>query len=385
MRRGGQTRRGFLSGAMAAVAGCCTWKARERLSLENVFEHYTDDVTGARVCNLTPGEARNQVVYQTHPMWMAGMRHLLFQSDRSGDGLRPHALDMDAGEVRPVLDTACDSYTKTWRSDDLYFLHNRELSVVNVVEAFQDLGKPRAIAALPTECLKVCGTVTVDADESAFYAGAMFEEGKRWGILALDLGTATWRTVVEVDFQVGHLQANPVKAGEIMFCHETGGDAPQRTWFVQTDGTDLRPFYRETFDEWVTHEVWWGQDRAVFTVWPYDDAHRRLPHGLACADRRFGPQGEMEVLAQFPAWHAHGSPDGRRAIADDMQGNLWIVDAAAKDRRLLSQGHRTKGFNTHLHPSFTPDSRAVVFNSSRSSAEDIFLVEIPDWQSLPPA
>ena len=43
--------------------------------------------------------------------------------------------------------------------------------------------------------------------------------------------------------------------GEIIFCWETGGKAPQRTWFVKSDGSGLRPLYPEAPYEWITHEA----------------------------------------------------------------------------------------------------------------------------------
>lgn len=351
--------------------------------LDSVFEHYVDERTGARIFNLTPGQAIDHVVYQTHPMWTADMAYLLFHSDRSGNGMRPHALDLATGVIRGITEAGCTASTMTWKGGDLFFLAGRDLYVVNVAGAFKNEARPRLAATLPPECLEVRGTITVDAREDAFYAGALFEEDKRWGILALDIASGAWRKVVEVDFKVGHLQANPFVTGEIMFCHETGGDAPQRTWFVKADGTGLTPFYKETYGEWVTHEVWWAKDEIVFTIWPYDDAHKQQPHGIACATRTAGPQGKMDVIAQYPAWHTHGSPDGNWAMGDDFDRNIWLVNVAAKERRLLSQGHLGEGFKTHPHGSFTPRNRAVVFTSSRNGTEDIFLAEIPDWSSLP--
>ena len=38
---------------------------------------------------------------------------------------------------------------------------------------------------------------------------------------------------------IGHVQTNPWVPGEIVFCWETGGKAPQRTWTVMADGTVL--------------------------------------------------------------------------------------------------------------------------------------------------
>ena len=141
-----------------------------------------------------------------------------------------------------------------------------------------------------------------------------------------------------------------------------------------------RPFYKETYNEWVTHEVWWGGLRALFTIWPYDEEHKQKPHGVVSADLA---TGKPTVHAQFPAWHTHGSPDGQWIVADDFERNLWLIKAETNERRLLTQGHLGNGFDTHPHPSFTPDSKAVVFNSSRNGKEEIFMVDLPDWESLP--
>jgi oligogalacturonide lyase len=226
------------------------------------------------------------------------------------------------------------------------------------------------------------GGLFLDATEKVLYAGAQFEPDVKYGLLALDLKTAQWRNFVDVDHKVGHVQANPGVPGLIMFCWETGGDSPQRTWLVNSDGSGLRPFYKETYDEWVTHEVWWGNDRALFTVWPYDDAHKAKPHGVFEIDRT---TGRHEVLYQMAAWHTHGSPNLRWVMADDFERNLWLIDPRTRQRRLLTQGHLSKPFTTHPHASFTPDSRAIVFNSSKFGADNILLVELPEWDSLPDA
>jgi len=66
----------------------------------------------------------------------------------------------------------------------------------------------------------------------------------------MDLRTGAVATVVDVPFQMGHIQANAYVPGEILYCHETGGDAPQRMWITRSDGTGNRPLYKETPDEW---------------------------------------------------------------------------------------------------------------------------------------
>ena len=124
------------------------------------------------------------------------------------------------------------------------------------------------------EYQKVCGTIpaeigaggdmALDADEEWVYyrvgkdeAAKHLPEGTKLepnfgprnmgagpsGIGSLNIKTGEIKFVVAVPFQVGHIQTNPWVPGEIVFCWETGGKAPQRTWTVMSDGSGLRPLY----------------------------------------------------------------------------------------------------------------------------------------------
>jgi len=333
---------------------------------------YRDEVTAAQVTDLTPDMTRAVVTYQTHPMWTVGMDYLLFEGEHDGD-MAPHALHVASGEVRCLVASGAGGCVLGSESGRLYYLSCRELRTLDLPAAFHGDGEPSVIAELPAEVSTAAGGVSLDAGGGVLYAGAALEEDKRWALLALDLIKRHWRTVTGLDFRIGHVQANPVVPGVVMFCHETGGDAPQRMWVVDTKDASPRPFYKETYDEWVTHEAWWGADRAVFTIWPYDDEHRRKPYGAVSADLA---TGTPTVHAQFPAWHIHGSPDGKWLVADDMARNLGLIRREDGERRLLTQGHLGQGFET-------PDGAGVVFSSSRNGAEHVFLAAIPQWTSLP--
>ncbi|MDX9974476.1 MAG: hypothetical protein RBU21_15940 [FCB group bacterium] len=376
------TRRAFLLATGAALIGGCIG-GKERVAKRgrgtDTMNEYRDEVTGARVRMLTTGPQRDWVFYQTHPMWTPGMRHLMFYSDRSGASTL-WALDMHSGELRPLIDGPAGTAVLARGDDRLYFLRDREVLVTHVEAAFRGAPKAELVSTLPTFAESSEGGFTLDANEKVLYTGAVFEKDKKWGVLALDLASGAWRKVAETDFRVGHFQANPERSGVIMFCWETGGDAPQRTWTVNADGTGLRPVYKETYDEWVTHEAWWGPDRIVFTVWPYDEERTRQPHGIFSADFATGAH---TVHTQYKAWHTHGSPDGQWILGDDFDRNLWLVNASTNERRLLTQGHLGKDCKTHPHASFTPDSKSIVFTSSKNGTDNVFLVDLPDWDSLP--
>jgi oligogalacturonide lyase len=286
---------------------------------------------------------------------------------------------MKSGEIRPLAGEGTGGATLARKDDRLYFQEGRNYFWTHVSSAFASHGAAGHIASFPEDVEEVIG-LTLDADEETLYAGAVFEKDKRWGVLALDIATGEWRRVVEVDFRVGHVQANPFVPGLVLFCWETGGDSPQRMWVAKTDGSKPVPFYKETYEEWVTHEVWWGPSRVIFTISPYDEEHKKKPHGVVSADL---PDGPLNVHSQFHAWHTHGSPDGKWAVADDFARNIWLIRIESGQRRLLTQGHRALKIDNHPHPTFTPDGKSVVFTSSKNGSEDIFMVDIPEWESLP--
>ena len=86
------------------------------------------------------------------------------------------------------------------------------------------------------------------------------------GLRSMNLKTGEVKVVCDVPFQMGHVQTNPWMPGEIVFCMETGGKAPQRTWVVNADGSGLRPLYPEAPFEWITHEAVITKDEVAIAI-----------------------------------------------------------------------------------------------------------------------
>lgn len=369
------------AGIAVVATGCATSSVKvvEPFSWSPTLETYRDEKTGALVRRLTSDAARDEVIYQTHPMWVEGMEYLVFNSDRSGGGMQPHILESRSGIIRPLSEQPVGSYVVARKSAAVYSLRENGIWAYDVLRAFKD-GAPGSCIAQWPDGMSNRDMFSLDATERALYGAATVVPDERSALFVLDLPLGRWSTIVEVDFKAGHVQAHPEVSGLISFCWETGGDAPQRMWIVDVKEGEPRPFYKETYEEWVTHEVWWGQDQMLFTIWPYDDAHKAQPHGVALVDY---PSGDHRIVYQMPAWHTAGGPDGRWVMADDFDRNLWLIDPSTGERRLLTQGHNTRGVDTHPHASFTPDSKGIVFTSSKFGNADVFLVEIPEWESLP--
>ncbi|MEK7793807.1 MAG: hypothetical protein AAB353_04725 [Candidatus Hydrogenedentota bacterium] len=384
------TRRQWIASATASAAGLTTGGEAHARDTGRAWaveeEDYRDPVTKARVRVLTPDQAKSQVIYQTDPKWVNDMRYLVFTSELDG-AMVPHARQMQTGIVRPIVDGPVGAMYVHRTKDELYFLRDRSLYRQYITSAFQQMIPPARLASLPEEAEEVVGGIGFDADDETIYVGVKFGGVDEWGIICLDPKTMRWETIGRVTFQIGHVQPHPTITGRVMFCQESGGDTEQRMWCMQRGDFGPKPYYLEHYGEWVTHEAWWGATRnlfgsfrCLFTIWPYDEEHLKEPHGIASVDI-YG--GDFRLHCQYPAWHVHGSPDLQLIVGDDFDRNLWLIRPLYGDRRLLTYGHLSEGFRTHPHASFTPDSKAVVFNSGRLGKEDVMLVEVPEFESLP--
>jgi oligogalacturonide lyase len=208
------------------------------------------------------------------------------------------------------------------------------------------------------------------------------------GLASMNLKTGEVKNIVTVPFQIGHVQTNPWMPGEIVFCWETGGKAPQRTWTVMADGTGLRPLYPEASYEWITHEAVITKDEVAIAILYTHTPLMKGPPQMSA----WGPAGtdehptgvgivnlrthEMRIVGQVPLgnpgrsiWHVNGSADGRWAVADDFRYRLWIIDRHTGEMALLaSMGEKTQAAD-HIHPTFNADGTEIEVQTAMLSPD----------------
>ncbi|MET0466559.1 MAG: hypothetical protein ABW007_25600, partial [Chitinophagaceae bacterium] len=416
----------------------CTTNAQIGKRFPSEKKIVKDPVTGVMLTFLTSTPAGDSKIYQTHNQWTSDGRWLIFRSNRiKGEAM---AVNEETGEMVQVTEGGYTGMLNIARhSMKLYFMRNvidtatkKILAPVQLVEV--DLEKlfadSKANRLKPADAYqRICGTtpaeigaggdMALDADERRAYFRVSKEEAARHlpaaatieksfgprnmgagpsGIAMMDLKTGETRHVISVGFQVGHIQANPWQPGEIVFCWETGGKSPQRTWTVMADGSGLRPLYPEAPYEWVTHEAIISKDEVAIAIM----GHRKIPGtttqtepGTAVnganpgQETDWGPSGtrekptglgiinlrtrEMTIAGQTDSgsglWHVSGSPDGKWAVGDDFARNIYLIDRHTREMTLLSTGHKTTAAD-HPHPTVSPDGTKIQIQSAMLSADN---------------
>jgi oligogalacturonide lyase len=415
-----------------------------------------DPVTETMLTFLTSTPMGDSKIYQTHNQWTSDGEWLIFRSNRvEGEAM---AVNEQTGEMVQVTEGGYTGMLNVARNRmKLFFMrradsnaakqnkkekgNQRESTSMQIVEV--DLAK--LFADSKTGKLKkanyyqrVCGStqpemgaggdLALDGDENWAYFRVGKEEAAKHlspdvkleenygprkmgagpsGIAAMNVHTGAIKYVVSVPFQIGHIQTNPWMPGEIIFCWETGGKSPQRTWTVLSDGTGLRPLYPESEYEWVTHEAVISKDEVAMAIMGHRKIQsidttgtavsganpgqevawgvsgtREKPTGLAIVNLR---TREMKIAGQTDSgsglWHVSGSPDGRWAVGDDFSRSIYLIDRHTNEMLLLSTGHKQTA-SDHPHPTMSPDGTKIEIQSAMLSEDNrsmnICIIPVPE-------
>jgi len=413
-----------------------------------------DPVTGTMLTFLTSKPMGDSKIYQTHTQWTSDGEWLIFRSGR----VRREAMAVNekSGDMVQVTEGGFTGMLCIARkSMKLYFMRNaskdtaqRRGNPLEIVEVNLDqlFTNSKAGSLKPaTNYQRVCGTIAaelgaggdmaLDAEEGFVYFRVGKTEAAKHlpadtkmeatfgprnmgagpaGLMSMNIKNGELKYIVSVPFQIGHVQTNPWVAGEIVFCWETGGKSPQRTWTVLADGTGLRPLYPESDYEWVTHEAVITPDEVAIAIM----GHRKISNKkeAPASDKvkaitpdprnpgqelAWGPSGtrekptglgivnlrtrQMIIAGQTQngsgLWHVHGSPDGRWAVGDDFKRNIYLIDRHTGEMILLSAGHKETAAD-HPHPTFSADSKKIQIQSAMLSDDNrsmnICIIPVPE-------
>lgn len=427
----------LLGGAMLAalvwVAPASASDVGKRYAPE--MQTVVDRVTGRPLKVLTAGKSSNSKIYPTHQQWTKDGNHIVFRSaNRAASGPQAFVVNEITGDIIQITDSPgvnTGGLNVARLSNKVYYTRQpggaddgAELVEIDLEALLADAykGTPRAqgyeriVATMPKD-----GSITtgfaLDADEKTAYIsfnqrkppprapGALAPQVPS-GIRAVNIASGATKVILKTPWLMGHIQANPIKPGEIMYCHETGGDAPQRMWLVKGDGSDNRPIYVEGPDDWVTHEQFADGDHVIFNLMGHTMKLRQRPSGLMVVSLR---DGRVENLGQTDSytvtrselkyfnsvnipqdnsntggyWHNAVTYDGRWAAGDDFDGNVHVIDRKTLKRTLVTAGHRMRP--DHAHPSFSPDGTRILLQSGMMTDGErlsLMIAPVPDGKDM---
>jgi oligogalacturonide lyase len=393
-----------------------------------------DPVTGQKLIFLTSTPAGDSKIYQTHNQWTSDGKWLIFRSGRvKGEAM---AVNEKSGEMVQVTEGGyVGMLNVAHKSMKLYFMRKMENDSTSFAIVEVDLAKlfvdsKAGKLKLATEYQRICGTtlpelgaggdMALDGSEDwVWFRVGKVEAAKHLaadvkiessfgprkmgagpaGIAGMNIKTGEIKYVTSVPFQIGHIQTNPWVAGQIIFCWETGGKSPQRTWIVNSDGSGLRPLYPEASYEWITHEAVISNDEVAIAIMGHrkiktesdttsvkgtdvtganpgqdnswgDCGTREKPSGLGVMNIN---TREMIIAGQTPSgsgfWHVNGSADKRFLVGDDFARNIYLIDRRTHEMMLLSAGHKASAAD-HPHPTFSPDGTKIEIQSAMLSADN---------------
>ena len=368
----------------------------QRFFSENVT--FKDKVTGVTVNALTTSRRRSSTMYQTHPQWTADGKYIIFRSSLPSRNPRErgmsqyYAISMENYEIVQITTgKRGGAFHLGWHKNVAYRFRDYKLIEIDLGKLLKDsendkVGKPedyeKVLATMP-DSMRTNG-IGLDAKENRVFFSSRLEDNLS-AIYSVDFKSGKVKKELEVPFRIGHLQSNPYVSGEVMYCWETGGDSPQRMWYmtVNEDGTvENRPLYNETDYDWVTHEVFMGPDHILFHLMGHLDRLRKNQTGLVSLNIRTGESKFHGQTGGGGYWHCNATRDQKWIVSDTFDGKLYRINSAdIDDVTLLTQGHRLLSISpftreAHAHPSISPDGKWVLFNSSILTESDIMLVPL---------
>ncbi|HAU37742.1 MAG TPA: oligogalacturonide lyase [Phycisphaerales bacterium] len=377
----------------------------EKRTWTGEWSEFRDPVSGTRVCRLTNYKAHSHHLYFTNSGWYDEDRRLLLGSDRenrtyllSAD-LRTHELHQLTGlepaapDAAPSIQTACVNP----RRAEMFFCQRRALKALDLHRL-----ESRTLYALPDGFRASMFSCTADGryvftsineglsdrirmDLAHGYVG--FEEVFAAKPLSRIVRIATDGSGGEVVHEdrvwIGHVNTSPTQSRLLTFCHEgPWNKVDNRIWGMDVEsGKIWKIRARRCEDEAVGHEYWHADGMHL-------GYHGRRPDGNKFFGKvRYDDTENVEVSFPHVTGHIH-SNDFRLIVGDGGKVvRLWKWNGQGYDGpRVLCQ-HRCSAHSQqlHVHPRFSPDGKQVLFTSDMSGYGQVYLADVAEFESLPPA
>ena len=369
---------------------------------------FVDPRTGVDVRQLTNYRAHSHHFYFTNPGWYDQGRRLIVAGDRE-NATNLFGIDLENGDITQLTDLtplplprevefmrACLNPVK----DEAYFWYGYDLIALDLHTLQQRTlhrmqhGWDVSMINCSADGKHVYCSISEDmsdrfrVDLLRGYVG--FRE--TWAAMPLSqvvqvgVDGSGSKVVWEENYWVGHVNTSPRHPHLLTFCHEgPWREVDNRIWGLNVATGDvwkIRP--AEVEGEIVGHE-YWHADGEMIGYHGYD-ADKRGFFGHI----RYDNTGRIEVAfdtRQFNSNHGHYYSNDIQMVVSDVGPTVdlwrWNGQDYGEAHALCSHDSSFKTQQQHVHPRFNAAGTQVVFTSDVSGYGNVYLCDVPDFDSLP--
>lgn len=366
-----------------------------------------DPRTNVEVRQLTRYRAHSHHFYFTNPGWYDHGRRLIFSSDRENK-TNLFSLDLHTYEITQLTDLtplplprevefirACLNPVR----DEAYFWYGYELRALDLHSLEQRTlhrmpdGFDVSMVNCSADGCHVYSSISEDmsrhfkVDLLRGYVG--FRE--TWAAMPLSqvvkvaVDGSGGEVVFEEKYWIGHVNTSPRYPHLLTYCHEgPWHEVDNRIWGLNADTGETWKIRPPLNGEVVGHEYWHADGEFVGYHGKWPDGREFFGH--VRYDNTDGIEVPFEKVA---SGHGHFHSNDQSLIVSDVGAtvDLWRWDEAlggyGAGRALCSHDSSFKIQQVHVHPRFNADTTQVLFTSDVSGYGNLYLVDIPEFESLP--
>ncbi len=365
------------------------------------WSEHRDPVSGARILQLTDYYCHSRAFYFTEPGWYAGGRKLAFLSQRE-NRTNLFGIDLASGEITQLTDLdpadgeMGNKHSMNPLKDELYFYQGDSLLALDLETL--DL---RTIHERPHGYVYGGTNVTADGkyvvtyhvqdlsdrflvDLLHGYVGfrEIWEARPHSMILRIATDGSGTEVIHEENYFLGHVNASPALADTITFCHEGPWNlVDHRIWGLNINSRKAWPIRPQQPGETVGHEYWMVDGEHV-------GYHGRTPGGPIYGAIRYDNTDRVEAPFTYGSTHFH-SLSLDTIVGDGSKSDpyllVWRFHEGQFEGPKVLAWHRGSFHHqdVHVHPRFSLDGRQVLYTADPQGYGQIFLAEVPEWDSLP--
>ncbi len=371
----------------------------------NFIEH-KDCKTGKRVLQLTPNENVCHRNYFYQKCFTNDGKTLLFAGDFDEGNLNYYLLNLKTQVARQITKGKGDNTFGGFLSHDdkyLYYVkNNSHLKRVKLEDNTEEdvyssssdwvsygtwVANSKTTKMVGIEIHKDYWNPLENWDEFI----KMYHTKPLCRLFTVDLVTGEHKVLHKERRWLGHPIYRPFDDNTVAFCHEGPHDLIEsRIWFINEDGTNMRPGKIQEKGEHCTHEFWVPDgSKMIYVSFKDDDTQRYM--------QAVNPDTlENELLMEMPhCSHLMSNFDGSLVVGDgasvpddvidkdkhqfEADENIYVFDIKNKTVS-VSCKHKTswdvfmnnRQIN-HPHPSFCPKDERILYSSDCNGKPAVYL------------